>query len=203
MQPAILAFALGLVMATARAASGQDIPARFGLEGGVLYATVDGSDFEGTDAGMGYHAQGRLLFRFFSIGAGVLRTSHDVEESTSDLKLSGFFVEPRYTFPTAGNAHPFVSARFAKNDMSFTVGSFTAEAPGTAWGIGGGMNILIGPSLDLNLGVAYNKISFGNVTVNGNENQDSDTKGSSVTFQVGLTYVFGRASATRTQIRKK
>jgi hypothetical protein len=104
--------ALTLVLIGAVQVSAQSTPPRFGVEGGVLYATVDGSDFEGTSAGMGFQIQGRLLLQGVSLGAGLLRTSHAVEGSTDNLVVTGFLFEPRYTFPTASSPHPFVNARF-------------------------------------------------------------------------------------------
>ena len=192
--------ALALAALFAGPLTAQGTPPRFGIDGGLLYATVDGSDFARLDAGVGFQVQGRLILRGFSVGAGFVRTSHGVESITENLVITGFLLEPRYTFPTTGTLHPFLVARLGRLNQSLKAnvpgfGTVDGEGPGNVFGAGGGVAFALAPQVELNVAATYNKLTFGDVTVNGSKDSDSATNGSSVTLQVGLAYVFGKAQA--------
>jgi hypothetical protein len=162
------------------------------LEGGGLYATVDGDDFEGTEAGMGFEAQAKLLFTGgFSIGAGFYRSSHDLEGTSENLVVSGFFAEPRYIFAQQGTLRPFLLGRFGLVKQRLEVGADELEGPGTIIGGGAGLGIDLSPTLELVLSAAYHSASFGDFEVNGFEVPDSDLKGSSVVLRLGLSVALG------------
>jgi len=74
-------------------------------------------------------------------------------------------------------------------------GSFEGKGPGNVIGAGGGLAFVMTPQVELNVGATYNRLSFGDVTVNGSKQPDTESSGSSVTLQVGLTYVFGKPAS--------
>lgn len=168
---------------------------KFGIEGGGVYATVDGDDFQGTDAGIGFQAQVRNVGSAFTIGAGVVRTSHAVEGTDEKLAILGLMLEPRYTFASAASFRPFLAGRagMVRETMSATVlgTAYDMEATGTAFGGGGGLAFNLSPNMELNLVATYNMLSFGDVKVNGDTQSGTDTSGSSVTLQASLMFIFG------------
>lgn len=178
-------------------ASAQSAAPGFGVEAAPFYATADGEDFTGIDAGLGFDLQGRLMWPAWSVGFGWLRSSHDVITISDNLIVSSFFLEPRYQFSTPGAARPYVLARggWAKQRLDVddpSIGTLVAEASGWMVGAGGGMAFAVARSIDLNVSAMWVRFSFGDAEVDGQTMADSDTKGSSVLLRFGLSYAFGR-----------
>src|SRR6266487_2885124 len=62
----------------------------FSLSGGGVYASLNGSDFDGFGSGLGVDAQ----FRYPA--AGVQYTSHDITGVDPNLGVRAFFADVRY-----------------------------------------------------------------------------------------------------------
>jgi opacity protein-like surface antigen len=174
--------------AAAQIASGPS----FSFEPAALYATVNGDDFAGTDAGFGFDVQGRVKFSALSLGVGYQRSSHDVESVTENIAASGFFIEPRYEFATPGPVTPYLSARVGRVTTSLESGGSEAEQSGFSFGGGAGIVMPLAKSVRLNTSATWNRVSLGNAKLNGSEIPDSESKGSSVMLRVGMSLNFGR-----------
>jgi opacity protein-like surface antigen len=194
---ASLVVAAGLLAVCASAGSAQVSSPVFSAEGAGLYATVNGDDFDGTDAGMGFDVQGRVRFASLSIGAGYQRTSHGTEFTSENGTLSGFFVEPRYGFAGSGSFRPYISAKLGRVTQSLEAdfpefGPVEQKSSGFLYGFGGGLEFPVSPAVAFNVGASYNRVSFGDLEINGETLDDSDSSGSSVMLRVGLGFAFPR-----------
>lgn len=165
----------------------QDSPG-FSVAGAVLYADVSGDDFQGTNAGFGFDAQGRYSWGAFSLGAGFHYTTHDLEGLSDNLGVRGFFVEPRYAF-NAGSPSlvPYLTGRLSLVKEKVESGPDKAEASGTAIGGGGGLLVRLGPTVHFDVSVTYAAVSFGDFELNGSTVPDSDTSGSSLALRAGVS----------------
>jgi len=122
-----------LLIATAAAAQRPTWTA----SGSVVYATVSGDDFQGTNAGLGIQVEVRRYWPEWSLGVGAQYTSHDATGFSDRIGIGGFFVEPRYTFPTpTPNLQPYVAGRAMLLYERLESGADRAEASGTAFGVG-------------------------------------------------------------------
>lgn len=167
----------------------------FSFSGGGLYATLSGSDFQGTNAGMGPEVQ----FRYhaasgFSIGGGVQYTSHDVDGISENYGITGFFVEPRYAFQAQSSSiQPYLGARLAFLNQKLEVtgfGKFTGS--GTALGASGGLLVRLSSAAQLDIGVTWATVSFGDAELDGTTIPDSDASGSALALRAGVVFQFGK-----------
>jgi hypothetical protein len=186
---AVAVLALSMMTATAAKAQGT---AQFGLEAGVFHSTLGGDDFEGTEGGIGFEFQAKMEFSSgFGIGAGFMRSSHDLDVISENLVVSGFFAEPRYMFSSQGTIRPFLTGRVGILTQSVEDASDEAEGPGTLIGFGGGLGINASPTIDILVSATYNMLSFGDIEVNGFEIPDSDSKGNAVLLRAGVSLKLG------------
>jgi hypothetical protein len=174
--------------AAAQRASGPT----FSFEPAAFYATVNGNDFEGTDAGLGFDAQARVKFTALSLGLGYQRSTHAIESIDEKIVASGLFVEPRYEFSSASSVTPYLSARIGRVKQSLESGSSKAEASGFSFGGGAGVIMPLGKTLRLNTSASWNSLSFGDAEVDGSQIPDSKSKGSSVMLRAGISFNFGQ-----------
>lgn len=189
---------VGALAVLGASASAQSIQPTGGLsvEAGALYNTVDGDDFEGTNAGMGFDVQGRYAFSNFSLGVGFQRSSHDIDDASDNIIATAFFVEPRLAIPTSAGFTPFLMARIGRAKQSLETdipdyGSAEMESSGLAFGFGGGLEFAIAFAAKLNLTASYSRISFDDIEVDGTTIPDSDSSGSSVMLRAGVGFTFG------------
>jgi hypothetical protein len=169
---------------------------KFGAEVGALYATVNGDDFEGTNAGVGFDVQLRAAFSAFSIGAGFLRTSHDIDEASDNIIISGFFAEPRYSFPTTSSTSLFLTGKLGRVKQSLETdipdyGSGEFESSGFLFGGGGGVEFAMSPAVRLNVSALFSQVSFDDVEFEGETIDGTDSSGSSVMLRAGISFLFG------------
>ncbi|MGH9894599.1 MAG: hypothetical protein ACREA0_21995 [bacterium] len=158
-----------------------------------LYASLNGSDFDGTDAGFGLDAQVRFpIGSSASLGFGGQWTSHGVQGATNNLTVLGVFGEPRFMFTTAGSVKPYLMARGGYVRESFSESGFDASASGYYVGGGGGLVLAAGSSLTVDLAVFLNTVSFGDVTVNGSKVSNSNTSGSALVVRAGIVIGLGK-----------
>lgn len=171
------------------------LPAQnFSLAGGGLYATLNGDDFQGINAGLGgdlqfrYHAAGGV-----SIGGGVQYTSHGIEGLDPNFGVRAFFADFRYAFERAASPSvtPYLGARVGLAHYGVSSGGSTLSANGTAFGPVGGLLLRLAPTTQLDVGMAWFSVHFGNFSVDGTEQPDTKASGSALAVRAGVVVGFG------------
>ena len=183
---AALLFACGPVVLPAQS---------FSFGGGGVYASLSGSDFDGIGSGLGvdvlfrYHARGGI-----SIGGGVQYTSHDIDGVDPNFGVRAFFADVRYAFETANSSSitPYIGARAALAHYGVSQGGTSVSGNGTAFGPAGGMLIRLAPTTQLDAGIVWYSIHFGNASVNGAEQAGTKSSGSALTLRAGVVFGFGK-----------
>ena len=167
---------------------------RFSLSGGGLYAALSGSDFDGIDDGFGfdvqlrYHAAGAI-----SVGAGLQYTSHGVSGFSENFGVSGIFVEGRYAFQKANpSVIPYLGARFALAHSRIASGPNELTADGSVLGPSGGLLIRLASTTQLDFGLVWATVHFGDAKLNGNTQANSELNGSALALRAGLVFTFGK-----------
>lgn len=116
-----------------------------------------------TVAGLGAEVQARYSVPGVSVGLGFQFSNHSSGNQT--MKITGIFIEPRYA-PDIGSDRfvPYLSGRLAalRQTSNFATGS-----NGYAVGAGGGVMVKLSRTINLDLGGAVVRQSFGNVTLTG------------------------------------
>jgi hypothetical protein len=141
---------------------------KYGVQASVFTTGIPVND--GTLNGFGIEGQFRLnrlkdieaTGGPLSLGIGGQYTSHSSADDRT-LKVSGVFVEPRVVIDkgSAERFFPYVSARVAALRQS---SDFASTTNGFAVGVGGGFGYKLGPSMNLDVGVAVLQQSFGDAT---------------------------------------
>jgi hypothetical protein len=172
------------------------LPAQsFSFAGGGVYASLSGSDFDGINGGLG----GDLQFRYHakrgvSIGGGIQYTSHGIEGFSETFGVRAFFVDGRYAFEqaAASSVTPYLGVRFALTHYSVSSGGSTLSANGTAFGPTGGLLVRLTPTTQLDLGVAWFSVHFGDAEIDGTPQADSKSSGSALALRAGVAFGFGK-----------
>jgi len=172
------------------------LPAQsFSFSAGGLYAALNGSDFDGINPGLG----GDLQFRYhaaggFSMGGGVQYTSHSIEGLGESFGVRAFFADARYTFqpPSSPSAMPYLGVRVALAHYGVSSGGTDLTANGTAFGPVGGLFIRLGSATQLDVGMAWFSVRFGNFSVNGSEQADTKSSGSALAVRAAVVVGFGK-----------
>jgi len=179
--------ALATLVASATTATAQPSAQRrssptFSIEAGGVYAGYRGGSFRNTNDGGGFDAQANLGVSLFSLGAGYVRTTHDVDGTSENAVVSGIFVEPRLALPIAyGNFTPYVLGRVMRVERQLGSGATAVESTGTALGGGLGLLVWLAPGVQLNTSAAY----YG-MRLTGEPSGGRNT-GTGVTLRVGLS----------------
>lgn len=163
--------------------------------GSLAYATLNGDDYAGVNAGLGFDAQARYhISKAFSIGGGFQYTSHGIENQSADFHVTGFFADARYAFSPVSTPRvsPYLGARVAATHWSVSASGAEGSASGTALGPVGGLLIRIGTALQLDLGLAYLSLHFGDGKLNGTTQPNSSTSGSALAMRAGLLMGLGK-----------
>ncbi len=183
---AALLFACGPVLLSAQS---------FSFSAGGIYAALNGSDFDGINAGVG----GDLLLRYhaasgFSIGGGVQYTSHGIDGIDPNFGVTGFFADARYAFERKLSASitPYVGARVVLASYNVSQSGTSVKASGTAFGPGAGMLVRLSPAAQLDLGVLWLSVHFGDAKVNGATQSGTKSSGSSLALRAGVVFGFGK-----------
>ena len=178
---------------------------------GGQYLSFGGSDFEGTDAGMGL--EGNVMFpagKALMLGASAQWSTHNDAVLSDNTTALGIFAEGRYLFRSASGSKltPYVGARAGwaqgtqtaqATELGGSSGSVDASASGFAFGGGAGVMIALSPSLSLDVNGMMHTISFGDTHVKGNidgtpVDQDlpgSKTSGTALQLRAGLSFKLG------------
>jgi hypothetical protein len=172
------------------------LPAQsFSFAGGGVYASLSGSDFDGINAGLGVDAQFRYHARGgVSVGGGVQYTSHGIDGFDPNFGVRAFFADLRYSFETASSPSitPYIGARAALAHYGISEGGNSASANGTAFGPAGGMLIRLAPAAQLDVGIVWYSVRFGNISANGTEQPDTKSSGSALALRAGVAFGFGK-----------
>jgi hypothetical protein len=172
------------------------LPAQgFSFSGGGVYAALNGSDFDGINAGLGVDAQVRYHTRGgVSVGAGVQYTSHGIDGLDPNFGVRAFFADLRYSFEKASSPSitPYVAARAALAHYGISSGGNSATANGSAFGPAGGMLIQLGRTAKLDVGIVWYSVHFGNFSANGVEQADTKSSGSALALRAGVVFGFGK-----------
>ena len=183
------AFIVATIASPLQAQSAQ----RWSIQGSLIYVTVSGEAYEGMNAGAGLELQLRYTPSQLSIGAGIQSSSHSVqyeELGDQEVSLTGGFVEPRYVIDIGSDrAAPYVSGRLAFLKQSITVEGLTGSTSGTQLNGGGGVLVRVSPRVNLDFGVTFGSIKFGDITLT--DGIDSVTlpgssAGTNVVFRAGI-----------------
>ncbi len=184
-----LAFAALAAAALAAPAQAQSALPRLSVEGNALYGTVSGRDLNDLGDATGYDVQGRLGVQAFSLGVGYLRTTQSLGGSSSDLVMSGPFLEPRISLPFYYSSFtPYLTGRLARLNLSTDAG----DADSKATSIGGGLGVLvrIAPAIGLNLAGTYQSVRYRNpdtfLGLGG-----GTSRGNSLDLRAGVSIGFG------------
>jgi hypothetical protein len=177
----------------------QPVP-RVAVEGGVVLTTMRLGGFQQTNPGLGFEAQGRIAFCDLSLGAGFLRTIHEVEQSPEEIIMSGLFVEPRYAFAIGTHSSIFLTSRVARLTRAWEpttpsspgsdrdAGIRADRSTGYAVGAGGGAELAMGSTLRLTMAAIYSRVSLGDLTApGGTVFAGSATTGSGLLLRAGLS----------------
>ena len=117
-------------------------------------------------AGPGVEAQLRYNPSVFSFGVGAEISWHDIGVSGRSVKLTGAFLEPRFVIQTGSErVAPYLSARIAISQTTFETANRTSTATGFTANGGGGLLIVLGSSVNLDLGATLGRKKIGSATV--------------------------------------
>ena len=190
---AIFAVALAALSTAADAQRRQPIGPY--AEGGAVFVALDGRDFNGIDDGVGFDVVAGYAFGPFMLGAGVQRSSHDVDDVSSNVNIDVAFLEPRYEFDLgAGAVTPFLLGRFGRVQEKLASPARTFEADGYLFGAGAGMRLQVAPSLSFTLSGLYSRLAIDDVVASGTASPGSDVGGSSLVARAGFAFRFGQQS---------
>lgn len=117
-------------------------------------------------AGPGVEAQLRYNPGVFSFGVGAEISWHDTGVSGRSVKLTGAFLEPRFVIQTGSErVAPYLSARIAISQTTFEIANRSSTATGFTANGGGGLLIVLGSSVNLDLGATLGREKIGSATV--------------------------------------
>lgn len=164
------------------------------LQGSVLAA---GQDINGgLVSGVGFEGQLRYSRGVWSLGLGYQTSKHTAGDES--IKISGFFLEPRYAIDIGSSRiAPYIAGRvgFLKQSSELhdpdnpTSELFTTESNGSAFGAGGGLIIRATSNINIDLGAAFVSQSFAEVRGEGRVFQFSRFSG--YVAKGGLSFGFG------------
>ncbi len=131
-----------------------------------LWSIPFSGGLSGVSAGPGVEAQIRYNPGLFSIGVGGEISWHDVTGTNRSVRLTGAFIEPRYVIQTGSESvAPYISGRVAVSQTTFEVSNLTSTGTGFTANGGGGLLIVLGASVNLDLGATIGAKGLGSATV--------------------------------------
>lgn len=188
------------------------LAAQTSLGVGMQYLSFGGSDFDGTEAGMGF--EGNVMFpagKAFMVGGSLQWSTHN-NALSDDLTAIGIFGEGRYLFRSTSGSKvtPYVGGRFgyargtqtiSAAELGGSTGSVDLSAGGLTFGGGAGLMIGLSPTIALDLNGMIHSVSFGDFhakgTVDGtsidDDLPDTSASGTAMQFRAGLSFKLGGA----------
>ena len=153
-----------------------------------LWSIPFSGELSDVSPGPGVEAQIRYNPGRFSIGVGGEISWHDVTGTNRSVRLTGAFIEPRYVIQTGSESvAPYLSARIAVSQTTFEVADLTSTGTGFTANGGGGLLIVLGASVNLDLGATIGAKGLGSATVATTPPTTFDLgSGNNVIIRVGL-----------------
>ena len=153
-----------------------------------LWSIPFGGGLSGVSAGPGVEVQIRYNPSLFSIGVGAEISWHDVTGTDRSVRLTGAFIEPRYVIQTSSESiAPYLSGRVAVSQTTFEVSNLTSTGTGFTVNGGGGLLIVLGSGVNLDLGATIGAKGLGSATVETTPPTTFDLgSGTNVIIRVGL-----------------
>ena len=131
-----------------------------------LWSIPFSGGLSGVSAGPGVEAQIRYNPSLFGIGIGGEISWHDVTGTNRSVRLTGVFIEPRYVIQTSSErVAPYISGRFAISQTTFEISDLTSTATGFTANGGGGLLVILGSRVSLDLGATIGAKGLGTATV--------------------------------------
>ena len=170
-----------------------------GVSAGYVSAGGDLSDpfpnGYGMEAGIGGAANFRYgVARNIWVTGGFGYSSHGIKNTSDNVTLLSFVVEPRYTFAlSSGKITPFVGGRlqYTRGSASVT-GTGDVKASGLGFGALGGAMYSLSPTLSLEGALSFVSQSFGDAEVAGQTQAGSDQSGTLIGLNFGVVFKLGR-----------
>ena len=162
-----LLISVALLTTVAMPASGQTA-SPISLQVSGLWSLPFSGGLSGVQAGPGVEAQLRYNPGVFSFGVGAEISWHDTRVMGRSVKLTGAFLEPRFVIQTGSErVAPYLSARIAISQTTFEIANRTNTATATGFTAngGGGLLIVLGSSVNLDLGATFGRKKIGSATV--------------------------------------
>jgi hypothetical protein len=193
--PRYIALLFPVFVGAAVPAGAQPAP-RIAVEVGGIHTKLLADDLPRDGRGAGIDVQARLMFSALSLGVGILRSSQYVERTDADFRLSGVFVEPRYSLARASRVSLFISGvmgrmtrqaefRPSPYDRDGSLNSNMVERTGISIGGGGGVEVAVGSFARLNASATYAHLSFDEIS------WAPGVSGSNVMVRTGVAFVVG------------
>ena len=153
-----------------------------------LWSIPFSGGLSGVSAGPGVEVQIRYNPSLFSIGVGAEISWHDVTGTDRSVRLTGAFIEPRYVIQTSSESiAPYLSGRVAVSQTTFEVSNLTSTGTGFTVNGGGGLLIVLGSGVNLDLGATIGAKGLGSATVETTPPTTFDLgSGTNVIIRVGL-----------------
>jgi hypothetical protein len=182
------AAALVLLTVTAVQAQTSVAPTGFAFGGNLGYYTLSGDDFEGIDSGLGFEGNVRYSWLSgFQILGGVHYASHGIDGLDENINVLSIFVEPRYVFAIGSpTLSPFVGGRAGWVRQSLDIEGIDASADGVAFGGSGGLLFQVAPQVAIETSVMFAAVSFGDIEVEGESVDGTDSSGTTLALQGGI-----------------
>jgi len=188
----VVAVSLLALLSTDSSAQLSPVPEGFGMGATVGYFTLNGSDFEGTQAGLGFEGYIReAMSSGFHVLYGVHYSVHKVDGVRNNLSVFSLFVDPRFAF-SVGSPTPFIGARIAYVRQSISEDGTDYSTPGFAVGGLGGLLFQLSPRVAIEATVLFGAVSLSATRVNGTLAPGTDTSGSTLAVQAGAVFSFPR-----------
>lgn len=190
----------GLPTASIAAQSQQAIS----VQVSALIAPVSDDAYD-LKTGKGAEAQLRYTPGAFSYGIGVQWTGHDAAASVGpreDFSLIGAFFEPRYVIDVGYIFAPYVSSRLAvlRQNLHVPNQAGADELSGQSTSVqvngGGGILLRVSSTVNLDVGVTYGYIRFGNATMT-DKSTGASTEGEKSSSGMNAVYRVGLAIGVR------
>ena len=184
--------------------------AQTSIGGGMQYLSFGGSDFEGTDGGMGFEAN--VMFpagKALMLGVSGQWSTHN-NDFSDDLTALGIFGEGRYLFRSTSGSKltPYVGGRLgwakgsqtiSASEVGGSTGSADLSTSGFAFGGGAGLMVALSPAVSLDVNGIIHSVSFGDTHAKGNidgtpiddDIPDSSAGGTAVQLRAGFSFKLG------------
>ena len=153
----IIASISALTVSAAHAQSTSSSRVHFTLGAGAMYGNLTGDDFTGTEAAVGYDANGGVVLGRWQLGVGYDRTSYGREDTDGDYIVSNVYFEPRVVFGAPlRRVVPYAAVRLGRAMATYEgVLGITDDATGYISGLGAGVLWSVASHLQVDAAAHY------------------------------------------------